>query len=80
VSTFIDLMGVRIRGKVIAADEEGLTIETLGSESRLRWGELSPARLRSLARKYAREGAELPQDKLDVLELFGRACGLEGGL
>ncbi len=76
-STFVDVMGIRLRGKVVAADEKGLTVEALGSESRARWSELSPSRLFSLARKYAREGREIPGEKLGVLRLFAAPCGLK---
>ncbi len=76
-ATFVDLMGVRMRGKVVAADEDGFTVNAIGSESKLAWGELSPRKFLSLARKYARAGGETPAEKEAALELFARACGLK---
>ena len=70
--TYVDIMGVRLRGKVVAADEGGLTVACMGNEVGLKWEDLSAAKLFSLARKLA-AGDE--QDEL--LRALKEACGLQ---
>ncbi len=71
--TYVDIMGVRLRGKVIAADEGGLIVACMGNEVGLRWEEMPPAKLFSLARKYASD-----EEKQELLRLLADACGPGG--
>ena len=70
--TYVDIMGVRLRGKVVSADEARLTVACMGNEVGLRWEELSPAKLFSLARKLA-----AGDEQEELLRALRKACGME---
>jgi len=76
--TFLDLGGMRARAEVVAADEEGLTVRSRGTESRLAWRSLSPAGLYAVAKKYAAENGRAPSERQGLLDLFAQSCGIEG--
>ena len=63
----------------MGADEAGLTVSALGTESRLAWRTLSPAGLHSLAKKYAAEDGRVPSERRGMLNLFADSCGIKSG-
>jgi hypothetical protein len=69
--TYVDIMGVRLRGRVISADERGLTVACMGNEVGLRWEAMPPARLFSLARKFA-----AGDEQQALLRELREACGM----
>ncbi len=74
-TTYVDVGGVRMRGKVVSADEDGVTVACMGNEMKVSWAEFSPKRLIAIARQYAKGDPERER----LLETLARACGLEGG-
>ena len=51
----MDFMGRPMRGKVKAADAEGITVDLRGMTRKFKWGELSDKRFYSVVRRFAEE-------------------------
>ena len=70
--TYVEFAGTRLRGDVVSADEEGVTVSCMGNEVKVRWESFPPRRLIALARQYAKGQPE----RKKLLEIFAEACGL----
>ena len=55
---WVDFLGRRMRGKLLGADEDGIRASVMGSEMRLPWEKLPPARLAAIATKLAGTGPD----------------------
>ncbi len=73
VSVFVDFAGTRMRGKLAAADGDGITVDVLGNEVGLGWDRLSPRKLASLAKKCC----PATGDDRARIDAFLRSCGIE---
>jgi len=71
LSVYVDMAGRPTRGKLMTADDDGVTLRVMGNEITMGWAQLSPRRLLGIARKYA------PKDGKAALDDFAFAAGLE---
>ena len=73
-ATFVNLLGKPTRGRVIGADQSGLTVRAAGADFPVTWGALGAKKLAALAVKYAAEG---DADAAAAIEDFRAAFGLD---
>ena len=57
----IDVGGRGMRGTLVAADEEGVTVRARGMEMQVPWSTLPPRRFYGIAKQYTDDHAALAQ-------------------
>ena len=62
-----------MRGKLTAADEDGITVDVFGNEVKMPWGRLTPRKLASIAKKYV----PATDDDRARIDAFLGACGFK---
>ncbi len=58
-TTYVRAMGMRVRGRITAADDEGVTVDAKGMTVKLKWQKMTPKEFYAIARKLVDDHAAL---------------------